>query len=231
MPPWKSRVRLVHAAYAVSAALLVFPASRASGGSAVVRDIFIEDLAPTYPAARQRALERAIQDAVTVALAPPSGAARSVGLSSRQAEAMVSFIEVQEETVQPEYYAIRVSIGLRGKGIRPSEVPEDGPLPAVHAVTRNLDGTVAPRPFRPSGEPSGMRLGIKVPRDNAGALGAYRALLAALDVQHVVIHTNPELLLDVTVTLRRPPAALPKPPVASGIVVIEEPLGGRGTGY
>jgi hypothetical protein len=223
MRPWEGRVRLAHAACALSAALLILPASRALGGVAVVRDIFIEEFAPVYPDARRRALERAMQDAVRSALSPPVGAARPVSVSPQRAESMVSFIEVHEETIRPEYYAIRVSIGLAGKDIHAPETPEDGPLPAVRTFVRGEQGVVPLRPLHPSGDSPGMRLGIKVPRGSAGALGAYRTLLAALDVQHVAIHTNPELLLDVTVKLRHRPAAMPKPSPDSGIVVTEEP--------
>lgn len=223
MRPWEGRVRLAHAACALSAALLVLPASRALGGQAVIRDIFVEEFAPVYPDARRRALERAMQDAVRSALWPPVGAVRPAGVSPQRAESMVSFIEVHEETIRPEYYAIRVSIGLTGKDIHTPEAPEDGPIPAVRTFVRGEQGVMVWRPITPSGDSPGMRLGIKVPRGNAGVLGAYRTLLAALDVQQVAIHANPELLLDVTVQLRHRPAAMPQPSPDSGILIIEEP--------
>ncbi|WP_448187733.1 hypothetical protein [Azospirillum sp. sgz301742] len=222
LPWWKSRVRLAHAAFAISAALLIFPGSRALAGTAVVRDIFIEERAPVYPDARRRALQRAMQDAVKSAMVRPAS------VSPQRAESMVTFIEVLDETIRPEYYAIRVSIAVTGDDIRSPEPTEGGPLPVVHIVAGGDHGLTELRPPRPSREPPGLRLGIKVPLGNAGALNAYRSLLSSLDVQHVAIHANPELLLDVTVKVRHRPAVIPTPAPDSGILIAEEPPDDQG---
>lgn len=216
----KGRMRPAHAACGLVTALLTLAATPAAAGTTVVRDIVIEEFAPVYPDARQRALNRAVRQAAATALAPP-GAAHPASVSLLRAQALVSFIEVIDETVRPEYYAIRVSVGLAGNDIHTPDAPVDTSLPVAHTLTGTRHGMVA-------GQPAGLRLGIKVPHGTAGALGAYRALLAGLDVQSVTIHQNPDVLLDVTVGLRRRPLAIPEPSPDSGIVVTDEPSDGHG---
>ena len=183
-------------------AAVAAPAVRNAGATAV-REVFIEDFAPAYPDARRLALERALQQAT--------------GLPLRRAERMVAFVEVREETVRPTYYAIRVAVGLIGADWSIAEDVSGDSLPSVRAM--RPDGGVA----EPAGSKASAKLqiSVKVQRGAPGAMRAYRALLDKLHVQHVTIHATPDLLLDVTVSLRDRPAALPLPPEDSGVVVSE----------
>lgn len=217
---WGGRARIARRVFAVSLPLSLLIPFPAVGGTAVVRDIFVEEFAPAYPDARSSALQRAMKLAVARATA---GVARVGGVTAQRAESLVSFVEVLEETVQPNYYALRVSIGVRGPNVQDAEeAPADGPLPVVHSIGHAETGASMP-PRTASGRTVPMLLSVKVPYGNPGALAGYRAVLAGLDVQHVRIRPSPDLLLDVTVSVRRPLARLPDSPPGSGILISEEP--------
>ncbi|HYH17739.1 MAG TPA: hypothetical protein VD995_03895 [Azospirillum sp.] len=206
--------QVARCAFMVAAALPALISSPVLAGQAIVRDIFVEAFAPAYPDARGTALQLAMRQAVAKATGTDS-------VTVQRAESMVSFVEVLEETVRPEYYALRVSIGVRGPNVREVEVPvelAEGPPPVVHSPSRVQDGVPA-QPWTAPGGTTPTLLSLKVPRGIPGALAGYRAVLAGLDVRHVRIHPNPDLLLDVTVSLRRPPAHLPEPPAGSGMLI------------